>query len=502
MREVELKLAVHGSFVMPDLASDNLGIAAAEDLPRLETRTTYYDTDDLRLARHGITLRHRTGEEGGPRWTLKLPVPGEDLTAHDEVSFHAPASRVPDEARNLVTAFVRAAPLGAVASIRTRRDRWMLLGVDGEELAEVVDDVVSVYEGRRVLGRFRELEIEGRTLDRTGLEGVSALLQEAGATAAEPIPKVVRALGSRATGEADVPHDIPVDPGDPSGRAVQAALANGLYRLILHDPVTRVGSDPEGVHQMRVATRRMRSDLRTFEPLIVHEWATELRAELKWLGDVLGAVRDLDVQQTRLGKTAGDLRADVHPLFEDISTRHEAARAALLTELNGERYVALLDRLVEAIHTPTLTPLAEKSCEDQLPAVVARPWGKLEKAARKLRRKSPDEALHKVRIRAKRTRYAAEAVAGALPPSESKAATRLAKRCSDVQDVLGDFQDAVVAAGVIEELGRRHRQSGPLNFALGRMAEREYKLAQQKRAEFPGVWASVAKNKNLEWLNA
>src|SRR5918994_4088068 len=256
MREVELKLAVHGSFVMPDLISDDLGIAATEELPRLETRTTYYDTDDLRLARYGITLRHRTGEEGGPRWTLKLPVPGEDLTAHDEVSFRAPAARVPDEAKNLVTAFVRAAPLAAVASIRTRRDRWLLKGVDGDELAEVVDDVVSVYEGRRVLGRFRELEIEGRRLDRAGLEGVSMLLQEAGAMASEPIPKVVRALGARATGEPDVPPSIAVAPSDPAGRALQAALAAGLYRLILHDPVTRIGSDAEGVPQMRVATRR------------------------------------------------------------------------------------------------------------------------------------------------------------------------------------------------------------------------------------------------------
>jgi len=502
MREIELKLAVHGSFVMPDLTSDDLGIASAEELARLETRTTYYDTEDLRLARFGITLRHRTGEEGGARWTLKLPVPGEDLTAHDEVSFRSPAGRVPEGARNLVTAFVRAAPLGAVAAIRTQRDRWLLRGTDGEELAEVVDDVVSVYEGRRVLGRFRELEIEGRALDRAGLEGVSALLQEAGAMAAEPIPKVVRALGSRATGAPDVPPDLPVAPSDPAGRAAQAAMAHGLHRLILHDPVTRIGSDAEGVHQMRVATRRMRSDLRTFGALLEKTWANPLRAELKWLGDVLGAVRDLDVQLVRMVQTAGSLRDDVGPLFDGLSARHDAARAALLSELNGDRYVALLDSLVEAVHHPVLTPLAEKSCEDQLPGLVAGPWRKLEKAVKNLRRGSSDKAFHTVRIRAKRTRYAAEAVAGALPPAESKAARRLGKRCSDVQDVLGDFQDAVVAAGVVQEEGRRHPQSGGLNFALGRMAEREYVLAEQKKAEFPGVWDSVAKNKNLEWLNA
>ena len=501
MREVELKLAVHGSFLMPALTNDNLGIAAAEELPRLETRTTYYDTRDLRLARYGITLRYRTGEEGGPRWTLKLLVPGEDQTSHEEVNFRAPAARVPDDARDLVTAFVRAAPLKAVASIRTGRDRWLLKDDGGSDLAEVVDDVVSVYEGRRVVGRFRELEIEGRKLDRSGMEGVSKLLQDAGALASEPIPKVVRALGSRATGGPDVPQYLAVDPGDPCGRAVQAAIANGLFRLILHDPVTRIGSDLEGVHQMRVATRRMRSDLRTFRPLVDEQWVTPLRAELKWLGDILGAVRDLDVQQARMVHTAGDLASEVGPLFDEIAERHEPARATLRAELNSVRYVKLLDRLVDAVHNPVLTPLAEKSCEDQLPGLVAGPWRKLEKAARKLKQDGPDEAYHRVRILAKRSRYAAEAVTGALPAEKSKDAARFAKRCAAVQDVLGDFQDAIVAAGLIKDVGVGRPQAGYMNFALGRMAEREYALASKKKAEFPEVWASLAKNKNLEWLS-
>jgi CHAD domain-containing protein len=282
---------------------------------------------------------------------------------------------------------------------------------------------------------------------------------------------------------------------------VQAALAHGLYRLIVHDPVTRIGSDPEGVHQMRVASRRLRSDLRTFGPLVENKWTKPLRAELKWLGGILGSVRDLDVQLVRMGETAGDLRDDVDPLFENLSAHHEAARAALLSALNGDRYVALLDALVDAVHNPVLTPLAEKSCEDQLPGLVAGPWRQLEKAVKNLRPGSPDAAFHKVRIRAKRTRYAAEAVVAALPAGEASGARRLGNRCSDVQDVLGEFQDAIVAAGVMHEVARRHPQSGRLNFALGRMAEREYALAKQKKAEFPGVWDSVAKNKNLEWLN-
>src|SRR6202040_4295504 len=134
----------------------------------------------------------------------------------------------------------------------------------------------------------------------------------------DPTPKVVRALGPRALAPADV---VPAKVGARStaGDVVQAAVAASVARLLSHDPGVRIGEDPEDVHQARVATRRLRSDLRTIRPLLDPEWAAALREELGWIAGVLGAVRDTDVLLEHL-------QADVRRL--DVSDA--AAGAAVL----------------------------------------------------------------------------------------------------------------------------------------------------------------------------
>src|SRR5438067_5351079 len=120
MLEVELKLAVEGPFV-PALAPERAGVEGIEELAPLDLRATYYDTPDLRLARSGITLRHRTGEADRAPWTLKLPeaLPnaGRDSSSRAELEFRGPAHMVPDGAEDLVAAFVRAAALTPVARL-------------------------------------------------------------------------------------------------------------------------------------------------------------------------------------------------------------------------------------------------------------------------------------------------------------------------------------------------------------------------------------------------
>jgi CHAD domain-containing protein len=502
MREVELKLAAPGSFVVPPLFNDGLGITDVDELPELDMRTTYYDTTDLRLARSGVTLRYRTGEEGGPRWTLKLPVAGEDMTIRDEQHWAGDPGSVPAAAEDLVTPFVRSARLAEVASIRTRRHRWMLKSATASELAEVVDDEVSVFEDGRVVGRFRELEVEGRRLQKKGLEQIAALLTEAGARAAEPIPKFVRALGAKATAPGDVPAELTVAPTDPSGRAVQAALAAGLGRLIAHDPGVRLGEDIEAVHQMRVATRRLRSDMRTFAPLVEKEWADLITDDLKWLGKSLGRVRDIDVLTEGFRDSGGDLRNQLEPLFDHLAAQHSKARGELLSALRSERYRALLDRLVEAVAAPAFTPRSQRPCAEELPGLVEGAWRKLARAGRRLRPTDADRDFHKVRIRAKRARYGAEAVAPALRSSDSKDAKRFAQACAGVQSVLGEMQDAVVALDLIDEIVPEHPHDVRLGLALGRLVERQAARRDAARAGFPGAWKKVDKKKNLRWLPA
>ena len=195
-----------------------------------------------------------------------------------------------------------------MARLRTQRRRWLLRDADGGELAELVDDRVSVMERGRVAERFRELEIEGRGVGRRALERIAGVLTSNGAAPAEQTPKLVRALGERAEAPPDVAAAEAPRPRDPAAHAVRAAIAAGVRRMILNDPRTRLG-EVEPLHQMRVGTRRLRSDLRTFRPLLDRDWAESLRAELKWLGGSLGAVRDLDVLLERLRREGEDLVA-------------------------------------------------------------------------------------------------------------------------------------------------------------------------------------------------
>jgi CHAD domain-containing protein len=487
VRERELKLAVPTSFVVPNLADDGLGVIDMQELPELSLTSTYYDSNDLRLARNGVTLRYRTGEEVGPVWTLKLRVPGHDATERDEHTFPGDPESVPTEASDLVTAFVRTAPILPVASLATRRQRWQLCAVDDTALAELVDDEVSVLDGSRVVARFRELELESRGPDLPSLRQIANRLRRAGAVMAEPVPKAIRALGPRAAAEPDVT-PIAVTADDPAGRAVQAALASGLDRLITNDAPTRLG-DVEGLHQMRVAARRLRSDLRTFRPLLDRAWAAGLSDELRWLGGALGAVRDADVQLARLKVLAPDLMPALDPVARRLQARQTDGREALLEALRSERYVTLLDRLVDAMRSPMLVSRAEDRAGKRLPKLLERAWSRLERDAERLDEEAPNEAYHAIRIRAKRVRYAAEAIAPAL----SRAAiVRLAEVAADLQDLLGEMHDDVVMADEVSRDVEQNREPGFV-YAAGRLVERCTTRAAQARRRYPKDWRRVRK---------
>jgi inorganic triphosphatase YgiF len=244
----------------------------------------------------------------------------------------------------------------------------MLCGSADEALAELADDQVSVLDGERVVARFRELELESRGPDLSALRPIANRLRRAGAVLAEPVPKAIRALGPRASAEPDV-SAVTVSPEDPASRAVQAALAAGLARLVANDPPTRLG-DVEGVHQMRVATRRLRSDLRTFRPMLDKAWARNLSDELRWLGGLLGAVRDPDVKLERLGADHADLLPDIGPYMDRLRTQQATGREALLGALRGERYVALLDRMVDAVRDPLVSDRARRPSRKALPELL------------------------------------------------------------------------------------------------------------------------------------
>lgn len=489
VRERELKLAVHGAFVVPNLADDGLGVLTMSELPELALKSIYHDTSDLRLARNGVTLRYRTGEDDGPVWTLKLRVAGHDASERDEHSFAGAPDTVPAAAADLVRALVRSAPIQPVASLETRRQRWLLCGPAEIALAELVDDEVSVLDGERVVSRFRELELESRGPDLDALRPIANRLRRAGAVLAEPVPKAVRALGPRASADPDVT-PITVAPADPAARAVQAALAAGVARLIANDPPTRLG-DVEALHQMRVATRRLRSDLRTFRPLIDRAWAAALSDELRWLGGLLGAVRDTDVQLERVEAMAADLRPEIEPLLARFHLRRDEGRAVLLDGLASDRYVNLLDRLVDAVRDPLMTAKAERPVARALPPLVGRTWKRLEGDAQGLRHDSAVERYHAVRIGAKRVRYAAEAVAPALGDA-GRPVERLAESAVALQDLLGTMHDDVVMQGELRATVEA-RPDPAFALAAGRLIERCAASIATARDRYPKLWRKAKK---------
>ena len=497
MREVELKLAVDPSFVVPDVGSPEARITRMEELPTQNLRAVYFDTKDLNLARHGITLRQRTGDDG-PAWTLKLPVDSGAEAVRDEFHFEAESDVPPPEASSLVRAYVRRAELEPVAHLLTRRRRWSLYGHGQDELAELVDDEVTVVDSGEVVARFRELEIEARSCERGDLADLSQRLREAGAVIAEPIPKAVRALGARATAPPDLPLPPELSPDDPAGAAVRAALLRGVRRIVSNDPGVRL-AQVEAVHAMRVGARRLRSDLRTFRPLVHEYWADALVSELKWIADRLGAVRDIDVFKENLNRMAPDLEDDLKPLMVTLDNQHDDARASLLEALSSDRYLDLLDTLTDVAREPHLTHEAVRSCGEALPPLVAATWSKLARGAQDLKEASPAEDFHQVRIKAKRARYAVEAVAPALGAQEGEA-KRFASKVEAVQENLGNHQDALVAADTIEKLLGSHDGDGRLHLAAGRLIERHLFRAQESREEFFKVWEKLDSKKRRKWF--
>lgn len=494
MIEREVKLTLPGRFAVPPLALDGAQLDA-QPLPDLALRATYYDTADLRLARHGVTLRYRTGDEGGARWTLKLPVSvtGSGLE-RNELDFGGPPRDPPDDARRMVTAYARQEALVAVATLRTRRRRIGLMAGD-VPVAEIADDEVSVVEGRRVVSRFRELEIEGLA-DGVDLAVLAAQLRDAGATEAEPIPKVVRALGSRATAPADV-RAISL-PATPSLADVLAfAIADALVRLVRNDPLARLG-DPEGTHQVRVAVRRLRSDLRTLGDAVDGEWRARIVRGLRDTGDALGAARDLDVLVDRLDAEVGGRRRALAPLFTGLRARSARAREQADAALNDPGYPVLLDALLDAVASPPAGPRGSEPAADELPALVMATWRRLSRRADRLEAGSPEDAFHATRIAAKRTRYAAELAARVLGGKASRGAQALAEQVAGIQDSLGHAQDAVVAEATIRESLDR-KVSPRYAFEAGRLVERFAARGTTARQEFLDRWPEARRGRWRRW---
>jgi CHAD domain-containing protein len=507
--EEERKYEVDAAFRLPDLTECVPEGGRLIVRPPQKLRATYYDTGDLRLARSGASLRYRRGDD--EPWTVKLPTDAPGV--RNEISMAGPSSTTPGRLLDLVTAYTRGAPVEPVIVVSTVRQAYQLCDREDRVAVEVVDDAVSVSEGRKVTSKFREIEAERKAGKAKLLDRVEIALRDAGAAAGDFTPKHVRALGSAATQPPDWPEPSTRVPKRPTAaHVVTAAIQRDIARIVTHDPLVRlrasVGKDDTAVHQMRVGVRRLRSDLRTFAMVLDRDWAVGLRTELGWLAHALGAARDAEVLRKRLLQTAmadplvalDD--ASVARIDADLAARHEDAVQALDKAMTEERYHRLLDSLLAATTAPAFGRLADDPAEVVLPGLVSLPWrrfafgGNGVQGAGQLEADGPDDTWHAVRINGKRVRYAVEAVASVLG-GES---TALASALADVQDLLGEHQDAAVAADTWLAIANADPDDHALAVTAGRLYERERAAVRAARASFPRAWRAASRRRLTEWM--
>jgi CHAD domain-containing protein len=437
--------------------------------------SVYHDVADLRLLRAGITLRRRT-ENGASVWQLKLP--------HDDarLELEEPGgpSSIPASLGAALSGIVRTEQVVPIATLATHRSGRRVDGVD------VTIDEVEVLEDHLVVQRFTEVEaelVDGSTeaLDRVGKE-----LRKLGAKPGEPRAKVTRAV--------DVPERAEAPAGATALEAVRVMVGVQYDELLRRDPIVRVSDDAKAVHKMRVAVRRLRSVLRTARPMLDKRWVASVRDELDVLGARLGAVRDLDVLLRNLRAEAESLDGS-HPartddLLRPLDAERATAREALLEHMSQARYYRLLDTVESAA-----SALPTRRDDIKVGRLVRKDFRRLRKRRRRLESQS-DADLHKTRIRGKRARYAAELA----ERSRGKKARRFIEAAADLQDILGEHQDAVVATERLHELARQTNKTEAAVLA-GRLIERQAQHKQDARRRLPAVWRTVERRGKRAWLS-
>jgi CHAD domain-containing protein len=278
------------------------------------------------------------------------------------------------------------------------------------------------------------------------------------------------ALGARLPA-ADRAMKVPLTGQSTAGEVVLAYVRDQVAAISKYDLLVR-RDEPDAVHQMRVATRRARSALQAFGCIIKPKPTRPLCAELKWLAAELGQARDAEVLRDRLTSGLAEIPAAlvVGPVDAIISAHFStelprAAKAALRT-LDGQRYLELLNDLNAVLADPPLTPLAKRRAGKALARPVRQAQRRLDHALAAVPgAEDRDAAIHEARKATKRARYAAEA---AMPALAGKA-RRQAAQAKELQQLLGDHHDSVVARTVLLDLAAAARAAGHDTFTYGLM---------------------------------
>ncbi|WP_052434861.1 CYTH and CHAD domain-containing protein [Streptacidiphilus melanogenes] len=484
----EHEITFDGALASDPAATRPAGVARAEAAQTEVLDAVYYDTPDHSLLRHGATLRRRAGGHDAG-WHLK--VPGETGGRREitrPLDGEASDADIPQELRQLACGYARGERLRPVAHLLTHRRRVLWLDDEERSLAELAADHVAA----RVLGPGTEPadttgpQPELTTWDETEVEltgGDAGLLDDAarklthqGLHRAGRGIKLARALRAAGLDTEPVPRTDLAHAGK-AGKAIVAALRRHADRLTALDPAVRLDEE-DAVHQMRVTARRLRSLLRACTSLFDEDRADDLAADLRWLGHQLGAYREPEALRDRLTAQARALPDDCSPhaaqrkLRKVLDRRCRHAHRQLVAALSSARYFTLLDRLEAFVADPPLrggTHRGGGRAKRILRREVRRTRRRLRKAIKLTDGERQDDALHRARKAAKRTRYLAEA----LRPALGSTATKQEARHKKIHKRLGQHQDARSAEQALTALGHAEGTRPEEAFAFGILRTRQ-----------------------------
>ena len=492
--ELERKFDVPDEAVTPSFS----GLTAISRVDTVRTQcleAVYFDTAGHDLSARRVTLRRRTGGSDAG-WHVKLPGNAVHPEARTEVQ--SPLQQdIPDELRDVVLGIVRDRPLLPVARINNTRDVTALIGADESVVAEFCDDRVTACrlhpDGSPAEEQsWREWELE---VTDTGAPDAAALLNrltnrvlDAGGVPAGHGSKLAKVLGTTASGGS-------VDHRDP----VHQAVADQIDRLLECDRAVREDA-PDAVHQMRVATRQIRSLLQASGydfGLSADAW---ILGELQALSAVLGLARDAEVLGERYRAALAALPADVvrGPVAERLvagsQRRYQAGLRRSVAAMRSARYFRLLDAL-EQVSAASPTPPGSDVEHTMIASTIAASYRKVRKAAKVARHTGTadtggepvaehDHALHRIRKAAKRLRYLAEATGD----------TAVAKRAKLIQTLLGEHQDSVVSrTHLLAEADAAHA-AGEDTFTYGVLYQREADLAARCEEHLPAALKALRRS--------
>ena len=441
-----------------------------------------FDTTDCRLAASGAELSLHRRE--GWRWR-RDPLGHPKLTPRE---WTAPAEAPPQQLTDWTRAYRRGRPLSVRASVVVHRRNHRVGNARSDALLTLMEERVDQQVGTRWTPRLRHvsvIEVEDGLAAATALELIRGAALDSAATLALLRPAVVRAARLK------LPAPDSIGARDLFTRSSTLSLIQWMYF-----DCELSGGAPEALRKVRVALRRLRSDLQTFAPLLDRAWADALRAQLGDLATRLGVVRDAEVLNDRLIGLVEWLphsdKSAAMPVLDAAVEQLAATRAELLDGLARDEYLAAIQSAVAAVTRPQWS---DGDDDHAVTRLARRPWRRLREYVAALDDNPDDPHLHRLRILAKRARYAADACV----PAVGAAAATCAAHLADLQTILGEHHDAVVTR---EWLRRQALGATDVSFVAGQLAALELVRLGDANKRWRDAWAAASRRQDWRWLRS